>query len=132
MEASKTPTAPMRWPKIAGEALLLVPVVALAWAGLSEVAGGDYTGVQHIVEVIPLAAFAVIAWRWPRLGGVLLAGISVLLIATYVGFALTNGERGPAWLWLVVGLVLFAPPLLGGALFWHAGGRTGQSAARAA
>ena len=124
MEAHQLPLAPVRWPKIVGEVLLLVPIAALAWAGLSEVMGGDVTGLQHVVEIIPLAVFAAIAWRWPRLGGALLAGISVVLIAIYLGFALTNGERGPAWLWLVVGVVLFAPPLVGGALFWFAGRRT--------
>ena len=132
MEARETPTAPARWPKIAGAALLLVPIAALAWAGLGEVVGGDVTGLQHVVEIVPLAAFAAIAWRWPRLGGALLAGISVVLIAIYVGFALMNGERGPAWLWLVVGLVLFAPPLVGGGLFWFAGRRTNQPLAQAA
>lgn len=127
MDTRQIPAATGRWPRIVGLILLLVPIGALAWAGLSEVAGGDATGLQHIVEIIPLAALAALAWFRPRLGGPLLVGIGLVLALVYAGFAFQNLERGPVWLWLLVGLVLFAPVLLAGGLFWAAARRAASA-----
>jgi hypothetical protein len=114
MNARHTPTPFASWLRVTGLVLLLIPSAALAWAGLDEVLGGDVSGWQHIVEIVPLAALAAIAWRWPQIGGPLIAGIAVVLLLGYTLFAFTGGQgRGPVWLWLLVGSGLFAPPLLG-------------------
>jgi hypothetical protein len=128
MNARHVPTTFATWPRVIGLILLLIPIAALAWAGLGEVLGGDVSGWQHVIEIVPLAALAAVAWRWPQIGGPLIAGIAVVLVLGYILFAFTGGQgRGPVWLWLLVGSVLFAPPLLAGALFWASGAR--QSAA---
>jgi hypothetical protein len=106
-----------RWARIAGLVLVAIPLSILVLFTYGETTGGSLYGLQHLVEAVPLAIMAVVAWRWPRIGGPLLAGISALLGAMFV--VATRGQVLPG---VAVGtaLVFFAPPLLAGSLFWAA------------
>jgi hypothetical protein len=100
------------WLKLAGLALLLVPIGLL----LLFAAGEGLEGVQHLVQLAPLLALAVLAWYRPRLGGALLAGIGLALAAAYPFFF-----HFPLGATLVTIALFFAPAVLVGGLFLLAG-----------
>jgi len=107
------------WTRIAGLGLVAIPLSLLVLFTYGESTGGDLSGLQHLVEAVPLAALVALAWYRPRVGGPLLAASSALIGLLF--FVATGGQVSPG---LATGtaLVFFAPPLLAGVLFW-AGGR---------
>jgi hypothetical protein len=106
---------PRRWIRIAGLVLAAIPLGILLLFAIGETTGGVLYGLQHLVEAVPLAVLAFVAWRWPGVGGPLLAGTSALLGAMF--FVATSGRVSPG---ITVGtaLLFFAPPLVAGLLFW--------------
>lgn len=103
--------------KLAGLVLLLVPIGVL----LLFTFGEGREGLQHLVQLAPLLAVAVLAWYRPRLGGTLLIVIGLALAVAFpflVDFALGTT--------LGVIAIFFAPAILAGALFLLAGGMTGR------
>ena len=99
--------------KIAGTILLIVPISMLALLAIGEVAGGDLSGLQHAVQLAPLAALCWLAWRSPRGGGIALVALALLLALMYLLIA--PGLPPSATRFTIV--VLFAPPLVAGILF---------------
>ena len=47
---------------------------------VGEVTGGDVSGLQHLVQLLPLAVVLAISWRFPRVAGfaLIVAGVIVL------------------------------------------------------
>lgn len=101
------------WRKVAGVGLLLVPIGLLLLLGIGEMAGGDISGIQHIVEVAVLVSLAVIAWKRPRIGGTILVGLGALLAILYV---VAVDGRFPLWALLITELMLFGPAIVSGLL----------------
>jgi peptidoglycan/LPS O-acetylase OafA/YrhL len=64
-------------------------------------------------------------WRRPRVAGWLLLATGLAVFVVFFAFVLTNGDpsfRGWAVLmWLGVSLLVFAPPVIAGALLLRAG-----------
>ncbi len=102
--------------KLAASALLGAPIAILLLLGLGEMAGGDVTGVQHLVEVVPLLLLLIAAWRWPRVAGIALVCIGSIVLLVWAVLAVTASERASPTVWAIVGLGLFFPPLLAGSL----------------
>lgn len=105
--------------KIAGVALLLVPIGLLLLFAIGE--GPE--GVQHLVQLAPLLALALLAWYRPRLGGALIAagGLGLALAYPFVFHA-------PLGTTLGVIALFFGPAILAGVLFLLAGAGPGRSA----
>jgi hypothetical protein len=98
--------------KLAALVCLALPMLGLAAFAIGEVAAGTLSGLQHVGQLLPLAALAWLGWRWPLWGGITLIGLSLILAGLY----LIMGGYPPLAL-LVNALLLFALPLLAGIVF---------------
>jgi hypothetical protein len=107
--------------KLAASVLLAVPIALLLLFTIGEMTGGDLSGAQHIVQVAPLLLLLIAGWRYPRLAGIALLGLGVLLLVIWLVFVVVEGERGEIVMWVGAGLLLFVLPLTAGWLFLKAG-----------
>lgn len=104
---------------LAGIALLLVPVAILVLFTVGETAGGDVSGLQHVLQAAPLLVLIAVAWRWPRVGGAAVLLTGVLLGAT---FAIEwHPAEMSAQSVALTELVLFVPPIIAGVLLLLSG-----------
>jgi hypothetical protein len=114
--------------KIAASVLLAIPAILLLAIALGEMASGEMSGAQHLPEGGLLLLVALAGWKYPRAVGAFVLAAGVAVCAAWVGFVVTGedvGGRAPLLVWVGVGLVLFAPPIVAGWLLWRAGGRAG-------
>jgi hypothetical protein len=111
--------------KIAASALLALPAILLAVMAFGEMFGGDLSGAQHIPEAVALLILAAVGWRYPRLAGLLLLGIGVLVLVAWLMLVLVRPEPGFGVAILVAGLAIFAPPFVAGVLLLKAAGKRG-------
>lgn len=111
--------------KIAASLLLGLPAVLLIGVALLEIASGEPSGAQHIPEGALLLLVAAAGWRYPRAAGGFLVAVGTVLVAAWM-VLVSQSENAPEgadiWLWILVGIVLFAPPIVAGWLLWRAGG----------
>lgn len=105
--------------KVAASLLLAIPTGILLLFLVGEVAGGELSGVQHLLQLSPLLALAALAWRHPQAGGAALIAVGTGLGVAYPLLFSDSSMR----VILGVELLLFAPPVLAGALFLLAGFR---------
>jgi ABC-type uncharacterized transport system permease subunit len=96
--------------KIFGVLLTLIPVGLIAIIAIAEIVDRQISGLFELMLTLPLIALAVIAWRRPRLGALLLWSLGISLGVWYL---IDKGNRTAA-------LMLFGPPLLAGLLFFLA------------
>jgi hypothetical protein len=106
--------------KVAASALIALPAVLLAVMALGEMFGGDLSGVQHIPEAGALLLLLAVGWRYPRVAGLLLVGVGVLVFAAWLALVLVRSEPGFIVAVLVGGLMIVVPPLAAGALLLKA------------
>jgi len=95
---------------------LIFPGITLAILLLftiGETVGGDWSGLGHLIQAIPIALLMWLGWKRPLWGGILLLVLS--LIAAYF---FTNPLRGMNWLAPL--LIIIAPLILSGILFLSA------------
>jgi len=90
-----------------------IPLVILLLFAIGETAGGDWSGLGHLIQAIPIALLMWLGWKRPLWGGVFLLVLS--LIAAYF-FA--NPLRGMDWLAPL--LIIVAPLILSGILLLSA------------
>jgi len=88
----------------------------LAFA-LGEMAGGDITGLQHLLPAAVLALLFCAAWRRPRQAGIVLLVLAVPFDAAYIALLVVR-DLPLAW-----ALVVALPPVVTGLLLVHAGRR---------
>lgn len=98
--------------------LMIIAIVFWLWFGIGSAIVEDdgwFNWLMHIL--IPGGIFilsAGIAWRWERIGGVVLIVEGIIAIG-FLGAALTGGRSNPDALFLML-LTLALPPLLAGVL----------------
>jgi hypothetical protein len=109
--------------KLVAVGILAVPVAGLLLLAIGEMAGGDLTGAQHLVQAAPLMVLLVAGWRYPRLAGIALLGIGIILLGIWLVLVvfLAEVERAAIVAWIVGGVMLFVLPLTAGWLFLKAG-----------
>jgi hypothetical protein len=77
---------------------------------IGETAGGDWSGLGHLIQAIPIALLMWLGWKRPLWGGML------LLVLAFIAFQFfSDALRGPEW--LAPFLIIVAPLLLSGFLF---------------
>ena len=88
----------------------LVTAILLLFA-LGETFGGDWSGLGHLVQAIPIVLGMWVGWKRPLWGGVFLLVLSLLALYSFVG---------PDWLAPV--LIIVVPLFLSGILLLGAAG----------
>jgi hypothetical protein len=97
-----------------------IKIIALIFSGLvagiillflvAETVGGDWSGLGHLVQLIPVVLLMWLGWKRPLWGGILLLALSA--IAAYTFANPLNGRD-----WLAPLLIIVAPLTLAGLLF---------------
>lgn len=100
--------------KIAGLGILCISLVLLLVLGVGEMSGGIYSGLQHFIQAIPIVLFMYLAWVKPKIGGIILILISIVLALLYLFFPPVGM---PSIYRIENTLLLFSPLLLSGTLF---------------
>lgn len=98
--------------------VLLIPIIALyALFGFGEAAGGDMSGLVHLIPAVLLLACVVLAWKSPKIAGILMLIIAVIaaivLIAFQPGGASFMGVGLTAGPFMVGGVLLLLSALFG-------------------
>jgi len=107
--------ADARRTKIAALVLLGLGVAFYLMFAVGEMAGGDITGIQHLLPAAVLGALLWLGWKRPRTAGIVLLALSVPLGAAYIAVLVVRDLPLPWVLWIVL------PPVLTGWLLLHAG-----------
>lgn len=103
--------------KVAALVAAMPTVAVLLLFAFGETSGGDISGLQHLVQLLPLAVLFGLAWRFPLFGGV-----SLVVVALVVGalFPMVAADSERASTILLVELLFLTPPLVTGLLFFAA------------
>ena len=100
----------------------LVIAILLLFA-IGETAGGDWSGLGHLIQVIPIGLLMWLGWKRPLWGGIFL-----LLMGILASLFFSDALRGPEW--LAPFLIIIAPLFLAGILLLGAAGLEGKTAQR--
>lgn len=92
----------------------LTTAVLLLFA-YGETIGGDWSGLGHLLQVIPIVLLMWLGWKRPLWGGIFL-----LLLGFIAAHSFSNALRGPEW--PAPFLIIIAPLLLSGLLLLGAAG----------
>jgi hypothetical protein len=88
-------------------------IAILLLFALGETIGGDWSGLGHLIQAIPIAFLMWLGWKHPLAGGIL------LLILSFLGaYSLIDALRGPEG--LAPFLIIVAPLFLSGILLLSA------------
>ena len=92
----------------------LATAVLLLFA-FGETMGGDWSGLGHLIQVIPIVLLMWLGWKRPLWGGIF------LLLLGFLGLhSFSNALRGSEW--LAPFLIIIAPLLISGLLLLSAAG----------
>lgn len=94
--------------KKVGLFFLIFPALFILTFLIGEVAGGSAAGMGHIFQIVPLILFALIASKYPYIGGLILYLVGVILTTLYT---IQVGLRYP-----LVDILLFVPLVISGVL----------------
>lgn len=101
----------------AGLALLAISVGFFCLFAVGEVAGGDLSGLSHLLQALPLVLFGLAALRWPTVAGSILLIVGLAIMIAYV---VMTADRFEATTIAIVEVVL-ALPVVSGVLLLMAG-----------
>lgn len=101
--------------KIAALVFPGLTVAVLFLFAVGELVGGDWTGVGHLAQAIPILLFLWLGWKRPLWGGIFLLALSLL-----AALSLAPILSGPDW--LAPFLIVIVPLLLSGVLMLSAFG----------
>lgn len=102
--------------KLAALVCLALPIVVLAAFAVGEVAAGTISGLQHVVQLLPLVALAWLGWKRPLWGGIALIGLTLVLAGLFISM-----DTVPPSAMLFASFLIFAPALLAGIALVTAG-----------
>jgi hypothetical protein len=90
-------------------------IAILLLFALGETIGGDWSGLGHLFQAIPIGFLMWLGWKRPLWGGMFLLVLSLL-----ASYGLADALRGPGW--PVRMLIMIAPLFLSGILLLSAAG----------
>jgi len=99
--------------KIAAMIFPGIPLSILLLFAIGETVGGDWSGLGHLIQVVPIVLLMWLAWKRPLWGG-----ISLLILSLIAAYSFANPLRGTDWLAPL--LIIVAPLILSGVLFLSA------------
>ena len=85
-------------------------VAILLLFAVGESVSGDWSGLGHLIQAIPIGPLMWLGWKRPAWGGIFL-----LLLSLLAAYSLADALRGPEW--LAPFFIMIAPLLLSGSLF---------------
>ncbi|HTZ05567.1 MAG TPA: hypothetical protein VMB53_07410 [Gaiellaceae bacterium] len=103
------------WAKLAALVLLGLGIAFYLVFAVGEIAGGDPSGVQHLLPAAVLGGLFWLGWRRPRTAGIVLLALAVPLGAAYIAVLVVRDLPLTWALWIAL------PPALTGWLFLRAG-----------
>jgi len=109
---------------IAGLGVIGLVIAFLLFMGIGEMAGGDFSGLSHVIPAVILAGLAALSLKWLRGSGATLAAVGLLIGAYFLAQSSSLQAR------ITATLLTGAPILLGGVLLLAAAG-LGKRAERA-
>lgn len=103
----------IRTSTIIGEVFLSPLLLLLLSFTLGEILSGDLSGLQHILQLLPLLVIGVYSWFFPRRGGFIILLGSIILFCVYiVGFT-----QFPLSARLFNAAMIFSSPLIASYFF---------------
>jgi hypothetical protein len=90
-------------------------IIILLLFALGETIGGDWSGLGHLIQAIPIAFLMWLGWKHPLWGGIFLLVLSFL-----ASYSFADALRGPDW--PVRFLIIVAPLFVSGILLLSAAG----------
>ena len=90
-------------------------IAILLLFALGETFGGDWSGLGHLVQAIPIALGMWVGWKRPLWGGMFLLVLSLLALYSFIG-AFVGAD------WLAPFLIIVAPLFVSGLLLLGAAG----------
>jgi hypothetical protein len=90
-------------------------IAILLLFALGETIGGDWSGLGHLLQAIPIGLLMWLGWKRPLWGGMFLLVLSLL-----AAYSLAEALRGPGW--PVRMLIMIAPLSLSGIFLLGAAG----------
>ncbi len=95
--------------KIAASIPLGLALAILLLFAVGETAGGDWSGLGHLIFAVPIGLLIWLGWKRPLWGGILLVAMAILASRIY-----SDALRGSGWLapFLIVIAPLLASALL--------------------
>jgi hypothetical protein len=107
----------------AGLGLLAIPVGFFCLFAVGEAASGDWSGLSHLLQALPIVLLGLAAIRWPTAAGTILLVVGLVIMAAYAAITADRFEVAT----IVIVEVVFAFPVVSGALLVLAG-RAGHEA----
>lgn len=101
--------------KVAALVLLGLGVAFYLMFAVGELAGGEISGLQHLLPAALLGALLWLGWKRPRTAGIVLLALAVPLGAAYLAVLIVRDLPLPWALWIAL------PPILSGWLLLRAG-----------
>jgi hypothetical protein len=100
--------------------LMAAAVIFWLWFGIGSAASEGLGAMNWVLHILLpgglFIATTLVAWRWPRIGGILLV-IEGLVATTFVTRTFVQGKYSPSTFALML-LTLAMPPLASGILFF--------------
>jgi hypothetical protein len=100
--------------KVAGIAILLIPIAMFSIFAVGETFGGNLSGLSHFLQALPLVLLVFVCWRFPRIGGLATMLLGILLVVAYP----LRASNQPLSTTILTELIFFTPPILAGLLIY--------------
>jgi hypothetical protein len=98
--------------KIAALVLLGLGIAFYLAFAVGEMAGGDISGIQHLLPAAVLGVLLWLGWKRPRTAGIVLLALAIPLGAAYIAVLVVRHLALPWALWIALPPALTGWPLL--------------------
>lgn len=107
--------------KIIAEIPIALLIAFLLFMGMGEMAGGDFSGIGHLLPAVVFGALMWLAWKRPLYAGIILILLGIVNLVRYGGAIERVGD------WYVPILIMSVPLLFTGFLLLFAAWKTSKA-----